>query len=138
MPVRLEFLDELRTKALVPLNSYDQFGAIEGTIKFFISKELGEPGSWISIVNAAVLEAIMRGALIASGKGWMNDTGGNPGSVKWAAFFERMSRGRLIDRSVTYFSLSHVFGLLTSLADLIHVDARSGMGISGSRLRQLR
>lgn len=82
----------------VQLNSGNQFRAIEGTIQFFINEGLGRPGTWISYVDAGIVEGIERGGAIALGLG--TDDGGNPGSRKWASFLTKMKNRELNDRDV--------------------------------------
>ncbi|MDV6012526.1 hypothetical protein [Haloechinothrix sp. LS1_15] len=70
---------------------------IEGVITFFHDNELGKPGSWISYVDAGILEGIQRGIAIASGKG--NDDFGNPGSPLWAEYLRALAAGDLAGRA---------------------------------------
>jgi hypothetical protein len=81
------------------LNAGTQFRAIEGVIMFFQSKGLGAPGTWVSYVDAGIVEGIQNGGAIALGMG--TGTGGNPGSEKWADFLRRMGKGELGDRDVS-------------------------------------
>ncbi|MER5392723.1 hypothetical protein [Saccharopolyspora sp. NPDC002686] len=69
---------------------------IEGIIGFFIEKGFGERGSWVSHVDAGILEGIERGTAMALGVS--DDDGGNPGSHLWADYLRRMQRGELTDR----------------------------------------
>lgn len=69
---------------------------IEGIIGFFIEKGFGERGSWVSHVDAGILEGIERGTAMALGVS--ADDGGNPGSRLWADYLRRMQRGELTDR----------------------------------------
>ncbi|KAI9890593.1 MAG: hypothetical protein M1814_003791 [Vezdaea aestivalis] len=70
--------------------------AIEGVIIFFMNKGLGAPGTWVSYVDAAIVEGIQRGGAIALG--FSDAQGGNPGSVKWADFMRRMKNNQLGER----------------------------------------
>jgi hypothetical protein len=99
MQERLDYVRYMQSEYFGPLNSDDQFRAIEGVISFFIEKHLGAPGSWVSYVDAAIVEAIQRGGAIALGKS--TDDGGNPGSVPWADFLTQMKAGSLSDRDVS-------------------------------------
>lgn len=71
---------------------------IEGIIAFFADRDLGAPGTWVSYVDAGILEGIERGLAIALGRG--DDTFGNPGSQLWARYLLLLRDGELADRSV--------------------------------------
>ncbi|WP_243794515.1 hypothetical protein [Saccharopolyspora gloriosae] len=71
---------------------------IEGIIRFFDENGFGAPGSWISYVDAGILEGVERGAAIALGRS--DDDFGNPGSELWADYLRRLHRGELTDRWV--------------------------------------
>lgn len=97
LSTRLLYVQYMETR-FVPLNAGNQFRAIEGVIEFFISKGLGGPGTWVSYVDAGIVEAIQRGGAIALGIG--SSQGGNPGSAPWADFLTKMKRKELTDRNV--------------------------------------
>lgn len=69
---------------------------ITGVIDYFADAGLGEPGSWISYVDAGILHGIERGIAIALGRG--SETGGNPGALLWASYLQRLAAGKLTDR----------------------------------------
>ncbi|WP_043717495.1 hypothetical protein [Kutzneria sp. 744] len=101
MPVadRLDFLRDLQSEwasrlAVDPC----RWRNIEGVLEFFRDDELARPGSWMSIVDASILEGIERGTAIALGLS--EDTFGNPGSTEWATYLRRLSDGELDRRSV--------------------------------------
>lgn len=98
MEERLDYVRYMQSEHFGPLNCDDQFRAIEGVIRFFISKDLGRPGTWVSYVDAGIIEAIQRGGAIALGES--TDTGGNPGSSKWATFMRAMRERYYKDRDV--------------------------------------
>ena len=98
MQERLDYVRYMQSQHFGPLNSDDQFRAIEGVIRFFINKGLGGPGTWVSYVDAGIVEGIQNGGAIALGKSSV--TGGNPGSEKWAAFMRAMRDGSFVDRDV--------------------------------------
>lgn len=102
----------------VQLNSGNQFRAIEGTIQFFINEGLGGRGTWISYVDAGIVEGIERGGAIALGIG--TDDGGNPGSRKWASFLTAMKNGELMDRNVRSFE-SPIHRSLLPMIDDAHI-----------------
>lgn len=71
---------------------------IEGIIRFFAENGFGEPGSWVSLVDAGILEGIERGTALALGLS--EDDFGNPGAELWADYLRRLHRGELEDRGV--------------------------------------
>ncbi|MCJ1363033.1 hypothetical protein MMC16_002139 [Acarospora aff. strigata] len=79
-------------------NAMNKFRAIEGVIQFFIDKGIGQPGTWVSYVDAGIIEAIQRGGAIALGKS--GATVGNPGARKWTDYFARLEGGELKSRYV--------------------------------------
>ena len=98
MEERLDYIRYMQSQHFGPLNCGDQFRAIEGVIRFFITKGLGRPGTWVSYVDAGIVEGIQRGGAIVLGKS--TDTGGNPGSSKWARFMRTMRDDGYGDRDV--------------------------------------
>jgi hypothetical protein len=102
MKNRLEYVKYMGAWKLGQLESAEELHALEGVMGFFVRKKLARPGSWMSFVNAAVVEAAECGAAMALGLS--NDTSGNPGSKKWADFFSKRKAGLLEDR-VASFSL---------------------------------
>ncbi|KAL9045518.1 MAG: hypothetical protein Q9214_001451 [Letrouitia sp. 1 TL-2023] len=97
MDTRLEFVRYMEAVHFDKLNSANQFRPIEGVITFFIDENLGSPGSWVSYVDAGIVEAIQRGGAIALDLGSFD--GGNPGSPKWNTFLTEMKNGELDDRN---------------------------------------
>jgi hypothetical protein len=59
---------------------------------------MGAPGSWVSYVDAGIVEGIERGIAIALGRS--EDGFGNPGSIKWASYLTRLRDGQLTVRNV--------------------------------------
>ncbi|PGH21491.1 hypothetical protein AJ80_03159 [Polytolypa hystricis UAMH7299] len=94
---RLEFMKYMGTRRLGPLKCNEQFGALEGVLTFFIRKDLATRGTWLSIVNAAAVEAVQRGAAISLGLS--KETGDNPGTMKWVDYFTQRKAGRLTSRA---------------------------------------
>ena len=110
LSTRLRYVRYMETR-FIPLNAGNQFRAIEGVIKFLISKGLGGPGTWISYVDAGIVESIQRGGAIALGIG--KSEGGNPGSALWAEFLTKMKKRELEDRDVScLYSSSSLSSLL--------------------------
>lgn len=99
MQERLDYVRDMQSQHFGSLNAGDQFRAIEGVIRFFISKNLGAPGSWVSYVDTGIVEAIQRGGAIALGMS--TDDGDNPGSTLWADFFRKMKAGSFKNRDVS-------------------------------------
>jgi hypothetical protein len=97
MPERLEFVRAMQAGPAAQLGAPDRWRNIEGVIMFFRDHRLGPPGSWVSYVDAGILEGIERGIAIALGRS--KDEFGNPGSVKWASYLTRSSAGELPTRS---------------------------------------
>ncbi len=95
MPDRLAFLRSISPGAAPGYPP--RWGNIEGVLEFFIDRNLGKPGSWVSYVDAGDLEAIERGIALAEGRG--TDTYGNPGSVLWASYLMALLGGQLTDRA---------------------------------------
>lgn len=99
MQERLEFLQAMSagpTAELLP--GYEpRWGNIEGIITFFRDRGMGAPGTWVSYVDAGILEGIERGLVIALGRG--TATFGNPGAQRWATYLTDLSQGHLGNRS---------------------------------------
>lgn len=101
MTTRLSYVRYMQSGPFVPLTATNRFRAIEGVIELFLAQNVGQPGTWISYVDAGIVEAIQRGGAIALGHS--TDTGGNPGSALWADYFRRLKAGQLKDRDVKIF-----------------------------------
>jgi len=91
MTERLEFVRLMESGPAAELGAADRWRNIEGVIAFFRDNDLGPPGSWVSYVDAGIVEGIQRGIAIAAGRS--QDTGGNPGSQKWASYLTGLSNG---------------------------------------------
>ncbi|SFB14288.1 hypothetical protein SAMN05216266_105191 [Amycolatopsis marina] len=70
---------------------------IEGIITFFRDRGMGAPGTWISHVDAGIVEGIERGIALALGRD--GGTFGNPGSEPWADYLTALRDGDLRGRS---------------------------------------
>lgn len=97
MADRLEFLRLLQSGPAAALGASDRWRNIEGVISFFRDRGLGAPGTWVSHVDAAILEGIERGIALALGRS--TDDFGNPGSARWADYLTRLHRGELTARN---------------------------------------
>jgi hypothetical protein len=97
MTERLEFVRDIQSGPAAGLGATDRWRNIEGVITFFVDRDLGAPGTWVSYVDSGIVEGIQRGVAIALG--WSADTGGNPGSARWASYLTRLSTGQLTTRA---------------------------------------
>lgn len=97
MAERLDFVRDMQSGPGASLGATDRWRNIEGVIAFFRDRGLGAPGTWVSYVDAGIVEGIQRGMAIALG--WSTETGGNPGSAKWASYLTRLSSGQLTTRA---------------------------------------
>ncbi|WP_232376630.1 hypothetical protein [Amycolatopsis aidingensis] len=99
MSQRLEFVQLMSSgpAAEVVPGYAPRWGNIEGIIDFFRDNGMGAPGTWVSYVDAGIVEGIERGIAIALGRG--EDTFGNPGSQLWANYLTRLAGGELRNRS---------------------------------------
>ena len=91
MPSRSVFLQTIQSTHGPAFDADDQWRNLEGVIDFFIDNNLGAPGSWISYIDAGVLEGIERGFAIASGLS--TDTFGSPCAQLWSDFISDMGAG---------------------------------------------
>ncbi|KAH7094696.1 hypothetical protein FB567DRAFT_586048 [Paraphoma chrysanthemicola] len=91
MEWRLGYLRGIQTGYLTNYNSGTQCKAVEGNIAFMLELQLGSPKTWISGVNAGLIEAIQNGVAILIGLRVTD--GGNPGAKYWAAFFRKQRSG---------------------------------------------
>ncbi|MGW4113036.1 hypothetical protein ACWEFJ_19380 [Actinosynnema sp. NPDC004786] len=98
MAQRLEFLRLVQSGHAAGLGASDRWRNIEGVLAFFRDRGLGAPGTWVSHVDAAILEGIERGVALALGRS--TDGFGNPGSARWADYLTRLDRGELTARNV--------------------------------------
>ncbi|MFL6119660.1 hypothetical protein [Actinophytocola sp.] len=97
MPERLEFVRDMESGPAAALGATDRWRNIEGVITFFVEQHLGAPDTWVSYVDAGIVEGVQRGIAIALGRS--ADTGGNPGATKWASYLTRLSTGQLATRA---------------------------------------
>ncbi|MEU7632916.1 hypothetical protein AB0C34_23500 [Nocardia sp. NPDC049220] len=93
MSERIDFLRALRAGPAATLGAGDKWLNLEGVIAFFQDQSLGAPGTWVSHVNAGVLEGVERGiALAVDPDGSDFD---NPGAREWARYLELLRTGEL-------------------------------------------
>ncbi|PXX53897.1 hypothetical protein DFR70_12618 [Nocardia tenerifensis] len=91
MSERREVLRSLGDHHGAALGAADSWRRLEGVVAFFEEADLGEPGSWISRVNATVIEAVQRGIVLAADPA--ADDFGNPGSRAWADYLAVVTGG---------------------------------------------
>lgn len=84
MNERLTFVRAMQSGHGADLGVSDSWRNIEGVITFFRDKGLGAPGTWVSYVDAGIVEGIERGLAIARDPS--ADDFGNPGSQLWADY----------------------------------------------------
>ncbi|MCT2586334.1 hypothetical protein [Actinophytocola gossypii] len=96
MAERLELVRGLQSGPGALLGVDDRWRNIEGVITFFRDKGLGTPGTWVSYVDAGIVEGIERGLAIALGRS--TDDFGNPGSVLWADYITGVADGSFATR----------------------------------------
>lgn len=109
MSTRLDYVRTMQSKFFGPLHAGNQFRAIEGIIKFFVENDLGKPNTWISYVDAGIVEGIQNGG--ANTLGLHKKNGGNPGTEKWTQFLQTMKNGGYANRDVSVI-LSYVLSFL--------------------------
>lgn len=99
IPVRLAFVRAMSAgpaAQLLPGRS-SRWRNIEGVLEFFGERGLGAPGSWVSYVDAGIVEGIERGLALALGRGGGDFS--NPGSALWADYVTGLAEGRLTGRA---------------------------------------
>ena len=102
MTQRLTFVRDMQSNFFGPLNAGNQYRAIEGVTTLFINQGIGVPESWISYIDAGIVEAIQRGGAIALGKPHAAELASRTGGAQeWATFLRKMKDGSLVnDRDV--------------------------------------
>lgn len=97
MAERLEFVRTMQSGPGAQLGVTDRWRNIEGVITFFRDHDLGAPGTWVSYVDAGIVEGIERGIAIALGRS--DDGFGNPGSARWATYVTGVAEGTWTTRA---------------------------------------
>lgn len=93
MDDRREFVQQMRSGPATRLGAGERWRNIEGVIMFFRDHGLGAPGTWVSHVNAGVLEGIERGIAIALDPA--ADDFGNVGAQAWASYLTQLRGNEL-------------------------------------------
>ncbi|GAA2772570.1 hypothetical protein [Saccharopolyspora taberi] len=97
IPERLVFVRALQDRVAAEyLPEFRHLNSIQGVLRFFIDNDLGTPESWVSHVDAVLLEAVERGFAMALEVS--DDDFGNPTAKHWADYLRRMRRGELDER----------------------------------------
>jgi hypothetical protein len=96
MAERLELVRGMQAGPGAQLGVTDRWRNIEGVITFFRDKGLGAPDTWVSYVDAGIVEGIERGLAIALGRS--TDDFGNPGSTLWADYITGVAEGSFATR----------------------------------------
>jgi ricin-type beta-trefoil lectin protein len=97
MPERLTFVRALESGPAQQFErGFIRWRAIEGVMELFEDKNMGAPGSWVSITDGGILEGIEQGLAIALGKGGSTT---NKGAALWATYLKDLKAGRLSDKA---------------------------------------
>ncbi len=85
----------LNTSQFIP--GFNRWRNIEGILEFFIDRNISAPGSWDSVVDSCILEAVERSVAIAAYN--QTDDFANPGSSCFAQYLIDLKNGLLQKRS---------------------------------------
>lgn len=111
------------------LGAKNWFNNIVGIIEGFVEYELANPGSWLSIVDAAILQGIQDG--YAQSAGLVADPGANPGGTLWRRFFDAL--GRQADDA----ELIALWGSAEMAATNYGVNVAAGRGLAPNKYEWL-
>ncbi|MBO8183932.1 hypothetical protein [Streptomyces spirodelae] len=75
---------------------FRRWAAIAGVMSAARDRGIGGPGTWMSVTNAGLLEAMERG--LARGLDPEADSYGNPGALRWSSYLTNLAAGRLTSR----------------------------------------
>ena len=98
MTSRSSYVSYMQSTQFIPLKATNKFNAVIAVIDFFVEKGLGAPGTWVSYVDAGIVEAIQLGGAYALGMS--KDPGTNLGATKWTAYFNSLKANKLQSRDV--------------------------------------
>jgi hypothetical protein len=93
MDERIELLRAMMSGPASELGAGDRWCNMEGVMAFFRDRDMGAPGTWISVVNASVIEGIERGMAICLHRS--DDDFDNAGAAQWADYLTRLHRNEL-------------------------------------------
>lgn len=88
---RLQWIQQFQRQYSAEFDIDGWFANIEGILGFAEDKDIGQTGSWFSLVDASILHGIQGGMALALGR---STTSPNPGAARWETFF----LGRALDR----------------------------------------
>ena len=88
---RLKMVQLMEAGPAVQFRAQSRWRNIEGVITFFRGKQWGPPNTWISWVDAGIVEGIERGLAMASGK--RGGDFGNPGAALWRDYVLTLKGG---------------------------------------------
>ncbi|MEU2723111.1 hypothetical protein [Streptomyces smyrnaeus] len=97
MAERVEMVRDLQQQhgpAFEP--GFRRWAAIVGVMSAARDRGVGGPGTWMSVTNAGLLEAMERG--LAHGLDPEADVYGNPGALRWSSYLTNLAAGRLTSR----------------------------------------
>ncbi|MFI8849985.1 hypothetical protein [Streptomyces sp. 891-h] len=97
MADRVEMVRDLQRRhgpAFEP--GFRRWAAIAGVMSAARDRGVGGPGTWMSVTNAGLLEAMERG--VARGLDPEADVYGNPGALRWSSYLTNLAAGRLTAR----------------------------------------
>ncbi len=106
-------------------HAHNWFNNIAGIIEGFVNYRLAEPGSWLSIVDAAILQGIQDG--YARSADLVTVPSVNPGALIWCQFFDTLGRQiKDIDRI-------NLWGRAEIAATDFGVDVAAARGLSPNK-----
>lgn len=97
MQQRIDFVRAMQTGPGAKFGAQSRWRNIEGVITFFRDHNWGAPNTWVSYVDAGIVEGIERGLAMALGRKGGNF--GNPGSDLWAKYVLDLKAGKLKSRA---------------------------------------
>lgn len=98
IPERLVFVRAMENGPGQEIESgFDRWRNIEGVLEFFRAHDWGNPGTWASTVDAAILAGTEHGLAIALGR--TSGSFEHPGAGKWASYLKQLRSGAFSDRA---------------------------------------
>lgn len=96
MSDRLAFVQAMERGPGARFGAQSRWHNIQGVITFFRDHQWGPSDTWVSFVDAGIVEGIERGLAIALGR--PGGDYGNPGAPLWADYVTKLRSGQLRDR----------------------------------------
>ena len=97
MQQRIDFVRAMQAGPGAKFGAQSRWRNIEGVITFFRDHNWGAPNTWVSYVDAGIVEGIERGLAMALGRKGGNY--GNPGADLWAKYVLDLKAGKLKNRA---------------------------------------